>query len=102
MKHTPQFLYSEFGDLVKEMRKSKGYSLRDLADICKNKFSRHTVWLIENARQGVSMNQFIIIANALDISPVKLLEEYLNRVEDTGGTFGVTFYPEDGSDPIKK
>ena len=58
--------YAELGKAVREARLVKGWSLQELADAVD--VSRGTIINLENGRFRVSFYQYVLIADALDLS----------------------------------
>lgn len=90
------FSYHDFGDLIRELRTSKGLSLKGLADHSKGSISRHTIWLIEQGKQGVSLEQLASLSEGLGMSYVDILHLYENRASNLRAVKNsVSFHSDD-------
>lgn len=66
-----------FGDLVREMRLSKGLSQRDFATL--TDLERSTIAYIELGKRQPTLASIIELAHALDVLPSDLLREVEKR-----------------------
>lgn len=66
--------YSELGKFIKYKREQTGLSLNKFA--IEAEIDSAILSRIENLKQGIKINILYNIANALNITPAKLLEEF--------------------------
>jgi len=66
MKTESAPFYKKLGQTIKEARKVKGWGQQELADALD--MSRAAVVNIEQGRQQISFYQYVVIADALDLS----------------------------------
>jgi transcriptional regulator with XRE-family HTH domain len=62
----------EFGNNLKKLRLSKGYTLRSLASECK--IDHSDIGKIEKGEKNITILTVLELANALQIHPKKLLD----------------------------
>jgi transcriptional regulator with XRE-family HTH domain len=67
------------GDVLKEKRLEKNWSLLELSRKMDNKISRQTLFHYENGDTKIRRNIFIEICKVYNISPDNLLDEILIR-----------------------
>ena len=67
------------GDVLKEKRLEKNWSLLELSRKMNNKISRQTLFHYENGDTKIRRNIFIEICKVYNISPDNLLDEILIR-----------------------
>lgn len=63
------------GDVLKEKRINKGWSLLELSKRMKNKISRQTLFHYENGETKIRRNIFIEICKVYNIDPDSLIDE---------------------------
>lgn len=63
------------GDVLKEKRIAKGWSLLELSKRMKNRVSRQTLFHYENGETKIRRNIFIEICKVYDINPDSLIDE---------------------------
>jgi transcriptional regulator with XRE-family HTH domain len=63
------------GDVLKEKRINKGWSLLELSKRMKNKVSRQTLFHYENGETKIRRNIFIEICKVYNIDPDSLIDE---------------------------
>ena len=63
------------GDVLKEKRLSKGWSLLELSKRLNNKISRQTLFHYENGETKIRRNIFIDLCKVYNIEPDNLLDE---------------------------
>ena len=63
------------GDVLKEKRIAKGWSLLELSKRMKNRVSRQTLFHYENGETKIRRNIFIEICKVYDIHPDSLIDE---------------------------
>lgn len=63
------------GDVLKEKRVAKGWSLLELSRKMNNKVSRQTLFHYENGETKIRRNIFIEICKAHNIDPDSLIDE---------------------------
>lgn len=63
------------GDVLKEKRLDKGWSLLELSKKLNNKISRQTLFHYENGETKIRRNIFIEICKVYNIEPDNLLDE---------------------------
>lgn len=73
-KHKKEFNI-EIGVIIKEIRKKKNISLEQMS--YRTMMSPSYIMQIEKGVNGITLNKFIIICNALEISPKEILEDFL-------------------------
>lgn len=65
----------EIGEKLKEIRLNKKISMECMSSRCL--MSSSHLKQIENGINGITLNKFIIICNALEINPQEILEEFV-------------------------
>lgn len=75
MQYEDEVLLQKFGNHLKDLRKKKFGSLNNFA-LNHSLVSSATVSRVENAKNDFKFTTFIKLANAMDISPAKLLENF--------------------------
>ena len=80
---------SMIGERIRELRQAQGRSLADVAG--KAKISVATLSRIENDKQSVDLNLFLLLAKVLEVPAPELLEGH-------GGSDG----PVGGADPLAR
>ena len=63
------------GEVLKQKRERKGYSLQELSNKINNKVSRQTLYKYENNQSNIRNGIFILVCKALGESPGDVFEE---------------------------
>lgn len=71
-KYNDQELQAKFGENLRRIRMSKGYSLNDLAIRCD--IDKSNIGKIENGRFNLQLTKIFELAKGLDIEPKQLLD----------------------------
>ncbi len=72
--HKKQFNI-EIGSKIKEIRNKKNISTEQMA--IRTMMTPSYIMQIENGTNGVTLNKFVIICNALEIEPREILDEFI-------------------------
>jgi transcriptional regulator with XRE-family HTH domain len=70
-KNNDQEIQTKFGDNLRRIRESKGYSLNDLATRCD--IDKSNIGKIENGKFNLQLTKIIELAKGLEIDPKELL-----------------------------
>lgn len=62
----------KFGEHVKAIRLSKGFTLRELGD--KGELRHNAISTIESGKQNITLTTLLKLAHLLDVPPKKLLD----------------------------
>ena len=65
----------EIGSKIKELRTKKNISADQMA--ARTMMAPSYIMQIENGTNGVTLNKFVIICNALEIEPKEILDDFL-------------------------
>lgn len=76
-------LYSAFAQNLRSMRRARGFSQADLADV--SGISRATIASIEGCRQAVLLHQAASLAAALEVPLTQLVQAPLGDLEELRG-----------------
>lgn len=71
-KNNDQEIQTKFGDNLRRIRESKGYSLNDLASRCD--IDKSNIGKIENGKFNIQLTKIVELARGLDIEAKDLLD----------------------------